>query len=71
MQTHIQSIIEACANTASGMILSIWIGMLVYPLYGFQATAGQATALTIIFTAASVVRSYAWRRFFNWHHRRV
>ncbi|WP_375462965.1 hypothetical protein [uncultured Methylobacterium sp.] len=58
------SLAETLANTGSGMVVSWVIGLVVYPLFGFAVHAGQALALTAIFTVVSVARGYAWRRFF-------
>lgn len=37
----------------------------VFPLFGLRATASQHLAIGAIFTAVSLVRSYALRRVFN------
>lgn len=69
-QSRRMSLIEATANTASGFALSWAAGMIVYPLIGFPVSAGQNTVITAIFTAISLLRSYAWRRAFTWLHER-
>lgn len=66
MQTKTESIIETLANIATGMLISYLLGMIVYPLYGFNVTPGQNTEIVIIYTAVSMTRSYAWRRIFNY-----
>lgn len=59
MQSRRMSLAETLANTGSGMVVSWGIGLVVYPLFGFAVHAGQALALTAIFTVVSVARSYA------------
>lgn len=67
-QSRKHSFAEACANTASGAALSYCLGLVVYPAFGFAVTAAQNLTITAIFTVASVLRSYAWRRAFNAYH---
>jgi membrane protein implicated in regulation of membrane protease activity len=65
MQTRLESMIESVANIATGMLVSFVMGMLVYPLFGFDVSPGQNLWIVIIFTVVSFIRSYAWRRWFN------
>lgn len=65
MQSRIMSLIETIANVASGMVVSFVVGLWLYPLYGFQASASQTASLTLVFTGVSILRAYAWRRVFN------
>lgn len=65
MQTRLESAIEAVANIGTGMLVSFVLGMLVYPLFGFDVTPAQNLWIVIIFTIVSFARSYAWRRWFN------
>ncbi|QCO05473.1 DUF7220 family protein [Azospirillum argentinense] len=64
-QSRLLSGAEACANTASGFALSWMAGMIVYPMLGWPISAGQNTAVVLVFTAISLLRSYLWRRLFN------
>ncbi|MFC6046349.1 hypothetical protein ACFPYM_00665 [Methylobacterium hispanicum] len=64
-QSRRMSLAETVANTGSGMLISWLIGLVVYPAFGFPVGAGQALALTAIFTVVSVARGYAWRRAFE------
>jgi hypothetical protein len=68
MQKRRHSIWEATLNTASGMLVSFFLSLAVLPMFGFPASAGQAFGITFIFTVVSIVRSYFWRRLFNWLH---
>jgi hypothetical protein len=64
-QTRLGSLIESWANVAIGFAINWTANMLIFPLFGFNITAGQAFHVGIIFTVISVVRSYALRRVFN------
>jgi len=70
MQTRLQSLVEASSNTLIGFAISVGVGQLVYPLFGYEVTIQDNIGLTAIFVAVSLARSYVFRRFFNWIHRR-
>lgn len=65
MQLRRHSLLEACLNTASGFVLSLAAGYLIFPMLGWQISHSQNLAAVSMFTVISVVRSYAWRRIFN------
>lgn len=65
MQSRRLSLIEALANVAVGLLVAFATQVIVFPLFGFNATTGQHIAITAIFTVVSLVRSYALRRVFN------
>jgi hypothetical protein len=58
--------IEGWANTALGFIFSVLVGLIVYPLFGWEASLGEVTGLTFLFTVLSFVRAYGLRRLFVW-----
>lgn len=64
-QTRIGSLIEACANVAIGFGINWVANLLILPLFGFNVTGSQAFNMGLMFTAISVARSYAIRRWFN------
>lgn len=64
-QTRLGSMLEAWANIAIGFAINWVANLLIFPLFGFDITPGQAFHVGLIFTAISLVRSYALRRFFN------
>ena len=64
-QTRLGSWLEAWANIVIGFGINWAANLLVFPLFGFNITAGQAFHVGLIFTAISLVRSYALRRVFN------
>jgi len=65
MQTKLGSFIEAWANIAVGFAINFTANLLVFPLFGFNISAGQAFWVGVIFTVISLVRSYILRRWFN------
>jgi hypothetical protein len=67
-QRSLHSLVEALLNTASGFIVSMGVGPVVFPLFNFHPTLAENTAIVAIYTAISIVRSYIWRRLFNWLH---
>lgn len=69
-QSRRASLAEACMNMVSGYIVSFIVGQLCYPLFGITVSAQQNLLLVAIFTVTSLIRSYAWRRAFNWWQHR-
>ena len=64
-QTKLGSLIEACMNVAIGFFISLGLAAIVYPIMGHSFTFGENLTITFIFTAASILRGYAVRRWFN------
>lgn len=65
MQSKRQSLIEAATNTAVGFMISLAATFVIFPLVGVASTGGKNVLITLFFTAVSIARSYALRRFFN------
>jgi membrane protein implicated in regulation of membrane protease activity len=66
MQSRKHSALEATLNTASGFLVSLAATFVIYPLVGIKTSAVQNLWTVIAFTFVSVLRSYFWRRLFNW-----
>jgi len=67
MQSKKGSLLEAILNIGSGFILSMITWQVVAnPMFGYDVSLLDNVALTSIFTSISLVRSYVWRRIFNW-----
>lgn len=64
-QPRHHSIMESVANTASGFAVSWCVWQAIGPLYGIELRQTQDLSIVGIFTVASLIRSYAWRRAFN------
>lgn len=67
-QSRAASLIEAVANVAVGLVVAFLVNLVVLPLFGVAISLGQAAGVSLAFTAVSVARSFALRRFFNWLH---
>lgn len=68
-QSRRMSVVETVASTAIGFAISYATSITVLPLFGFAVTHGQNLAITVIFTAISLLRGYFVRRMFNALHR--
>ena len=64
-QTRLGSLIEALMNVAIGLLVSVVANAIVFPRFGFQPTAGENVAISLIYTAISIARQYVLRRWFN------
>jgi hypothetical protein len=71
MQTRIQSAVEVTANYVVGYMLAWFIMHYVLHWLGYPIQKEQTTGLVGIFTAVSVFRTFAVRRFFNWWNARA
>lgn len=69
-QPKIWSMIEVLSNYASGFLVAWLVTPLVMALFGFEVNSTKAGGITIIFTFISIIRSYIWRRLFNFIHKR-
>lgn len=69
MQSKKQSAVESCLNIGSGFIVSVvlwrWV---IAPLWDIPVNFADDVGIVASFTAVSVIRSYLWRRYFNWRH---
>jgi hypothetical protein len=63
-QTRTVSLIEAATNVIAGYVLALAVQRLVYPLFGIDTTLTTDSLIALIFTAASLLRSYFVRRIF-------
>lgn len=69
-QTKIQSAIEIAVNYVIGFGIAWFINRYVLRWMGYPIKASQTTVIPLLFTVASVIRSYGLRRLFNWLHHR-
>lgn len=65
-QSRSASLFESLINTASGFCVSyaLW-PLAVAPLFHITISHADNMKITALFTVASVLRSYVWRRIFN------
>lgn len=66
IQSRRMSLVESVTNIAVGLLVSMAANAIVLPWFGFHITAAQNVALSVIFTAISLARSYTLRRAFEW-----
>lgn len=64
-QSRRMSLIEAASNVAVGYALAVVTQIVAFPWFGLQASLGKNMALGLVFTAVSLIRSYALRRAFT------
>ena len=64
-QSRAMSLVESIANVLVGYGVAVTTQMLVFPLFGWQASVQDNLTIGLIFTAVSIVRSYALRRGFE------
>ena len=67
MQTHRASLIDVLTGVSVGMVVSIAAGQwFIYPAFGLHPSLGKNLWMTLAFTLVGLIRSYIWRRLFNW-----
>jgi len=64
-QTKRKSLIESVIQTVLGLLTSIMIQLIIYPMMGIPVTFSQNLIITAVFFAVSIVRGYAVRRIFE------
>ena len=64
-QSRLMSIVESLANVLVGYGVAVITQMMVFPLFGLAVTVAENLLIGLIFTAVSIVRSYALRRGFE------
>jgi len=64
MQTKKHSIIESITQTIIGLITSILIQVILYPIMGIPVTFSQNLIITTVFFIVSIIRGYFIRRWF-------
>lgn len=69
-QSRLESAIEAVANVLFGYLVALASQLAIFPLFGIDIPLSDNLAIGAWFTAISLVRSYAVRRWFNGFRRR-
>ena len=64
-QSRLMSLVESLANVLVGYVVAVVTQMAVFPLFGLAVTVTENLLIGLIFTAVSIVRSYALRRGFD------
>ena len=64
-QRRLHSAVEAVANVAIGFGVALATQIIAFPWFGLAVALTDQVGIALIFTAVSIVRSYAVRRLFN------
>lgn len=64
-QTKKHSIIESITQTLIGLLTSIIVQVVLYPLLDIPVTFKQNLIITAVFFVVSIFRGYIIRRYFN------
>jgi len=64
-QSRRMSFVEASANVAVGYGVAVTTQVLVFPVFGLQASLGDNLLIGAVFTVVSTGRSYLLRRLFE------
>jgi hypothetical protein len=59
------SLVESMANVVVGYGVAVLVQLVLFPVFGFTVTIRQNLVIGLVFTAVSIVRSYALRRLFE------
>ena len=65
MQSNWMSFAEAVINIVVGYALAVLTQMIVFPLFGLNASLSENLLIGCFFVGVSLIRSFAIRRFFN------
>ena len=65
-QSKKMSAVESLSNIAIGMTIAYITQVIVFPIFGIHVPPGSHIGIVLIFTAVSFIRSFCFRRVFNW-----
>jgi uncharacterized membrane protein len=65
-QSRTMSVVETVVQNVVGFVIAMAVQALVLPFWGFHPTLAENFWITFIFMAISVIRSYIFRRLFEW-----
>jgi hypothetical protein len=64
-QSRRMSLVESIANVVFGYGVAVVTQILIFPVFGLHATLTQNLQMGVIFTIASIARSFGLRRLFE------
>ena len=64
-QTKRKSFFESIIQTLIGLLTSVLIQFILYPIIGIPVTIFQNIIITLVFFFVSIIRGYLVRRLFN------
>ena len=65
MQSKRASLTEALSNVACGALINWCAAWAILPAFGYDASTGRVTGITLCYTALAIVRSYVVRRIWS------
>lgn len=65
-QSRKASLAEVITNIGTGSLLGMILNYYVLPLWGYTVSVADAFGIGLLYSAISFVRSYFFRRVFNW-----
>ena len=69
-QTRLGSFIEAVINVSSGYFLALGTQLIIFPLFDIEVDFSEQMGIAAIFTVISIIRTYLWRRAFDYWWRK-
>ena len=69
MQTRKQSLIETTTSILIGYLVALLSQMAIFPIFGIYVPFSDNLLIGLWFTAISIIRGYAVRRYFNKKHK--
>ena len=67
-QSRLGSVVESVVNVLVGYGVAVGAQIAIFPLFGVNLPVSDNMLIGLLFTAVSLVRSYALRRLFNRFH---
>ena len=64
-QSKTHSIIESLTHTGTGLLVGVIGQLIIFPVFGIQATLLENFIISAFFTVIGVVKGYLIRRWFN------
>jgi hypothetical protein len=64
-QTRRHSFIESCTNVLIGYFVALASQLVIFPMFGIHVAFRDNILIGLYFTAISILRSYALRRWFT------
>lgn len=65
-QSKKASLAESLTNIGTGSLLGMLLNYYILPFWGYAVSVGDALSIGLLYSAISFVRSYFFRRIFNW-----
>jgi membrane protein CcdC involved in cytochrome C biogenesis len=65
IKSNKRNFIETIIDVGSGLILSTFIQLFIFPFFDLYPTVLESFHIAVIFTVISMLRSWFWRTIFN------